>query len=162
MNNIELITQKIFSIEFLNENLAKWKNNKETIVFTNGCFDIIHLGHIKYLAQAASLGSKLIIGLNSDASVKRLKGNDRPINNQYARSFVLAALFMVDAVIIFEEDTPEILIKNISPDILVKGGDYEEKNIVGAEFVKNNGGEIQIISFIEGYSTTKIINKKNK
>ncbi|OFX80031.1 MAG: glycerol-3-phosphate cytidylyltransferase [Bacteroidetes bacterium GWE2_29_8] len=149
-------------MEFLNENLAKWKNNKETIVFTNGCFDIIHLGHIKYLAQAASLGSKLIIGLNSDASVKRLKGNDRPINNQYARSFVLAALFMVDAVIIFEEDTPEILIKNISPDILVKGGDYEEKNIVGAEFVKNNGGEIQIISFIEGYSTTKIINKKNK
>ncbi len=129
------------------------------IVFTNGCFDIIHRGHIEYLKKAKSLGDVLIVGLNSDNSVQRLKGDKRPINNESDRAVVLRELKSVDFVVIFEEDTPLELIKKIRPDILVKGGDWPTNQIVGHEFVLKNGGEVYSIPFIEGYSTTNIIKK---
>ena len=129
------------------------------MVFTNGVFDILHIGHISYLAKAPALGDKLVIGLNADASVKRLKGNDRPINNQYNRALLLAALFYVDAVVVFEEDTPQQLISSILPDILVKGADYTIDNIVGAREVLANGGMVKTIEFIDGHSSTALIKK---
>src|SRR5690606_34524896 len=125
----------------------------------NGCFDILHRGHLEYLQAAADLGDILVVGLNSDASVKRLKGENRPINNQNDRAFALASLVFVDAVIIFDEDTPLELIQRVKPNVLVKGGDYSIGNIVGADFVKNIGGEVQVIPFVDGYSTTQIIEK---
>ena len=159
---IDLIKEKVFTFDLIKEKVKEWKNNNQKIVFTNGCFDILHLGHITYLAAASNLGDKLVIGLNSDMSVRRLKGDSRPINNEYARSIVLASLMMVDCIVIFEEDTPEKLIKEICPNVLVKGGDYKAEDVVGADIVRNNGGELHIIPFVEGYSTTKIIKEKNK
>lgn len=147
--------EKVLSKEALKETLAMWNKMDETIVFTNGCFDILHIGHIDYLNRARLLGSKLIIGLNSDFSVKRLKGEGRPINNQNARALGLAALQCVDAVVLFDEDTPEELIKVIQPDFLVKGGDYRIEDIVGRQYAK----EVRTIPFTEGYSTTKILEK---
>lgn len=132
------------------------------IVFTNGCFDIIHAGHVKYLDEARKLGDVLIVGLNSDDSVKRLKGPSRPINNEIDRSIVLGALKSVDYVCIFGEDTPLELITDLVPDVLVKGGDYTLDNIVGADFVLQTGGEVAVIPFVEGKSTTKIIGKINE
>jgi len=129
------------------------------IVFTNGCFDIIHAGHVDYLEKAKKLGDFLVVGLNSDNSVKRLKGNTRPINPQEYRKKVLEGLKAVDLVVIFEEDTPENLIKAIKPDILVKGGDWKIENIVGADFVKSYGGQVLTIDFIYDISTSKIIKK---
>jgi len=129
------------------------------IVFTNGCFDIIHSGHVLYLEEAKSQGDILIVGLNSDESVKRLKGNDRPINNQEDRAIVLAGLNSIDYVIEFEEDTPYNLIKIIQPDILVKGGDWAVEQIVGHDIVLNKGGKVKSLLFKEGKSTTNIINK---
>ena len=136
-----------------------WKNKRQCVVFTNGCFDILHLGHIEYLEKAKLKGNKLIIGLNSDNSVKKLKGNQRPINSAITRSKMLAALEFVDMVIEFDEDTPLILIKSLLPDILVKGGDYTKENIVGADSVLTTGGTVEIIEFTEGYSTTKLIDQ---
>ena len=133
------------------------KNQK--VVFTNGCFDILHLGHIDYLEKARSLGDKLVVGLNSDASVSQLKGPERPLNQEYARARMLASLEFVDALCIFEEETPKELIENISPNILVKGGDYTIDTIVGADFVMKNGGEVKTIDLVDGYSTTAIIEK---
>ena len=159
MNNLDLINSKIINPEKLQDFINSLKQNKETIVFTNGCFDILHYGHINYLAKAANLGSKLIVGLNSDSSVQRLKGKDRPINKEFERAFVLASLFFIDAIIIFNEDTPEKLIHNIAPDILAKGGDYKVEEIAGSDFVLKNGGKVEIIQFVEEYSSTKIINK---
>lgn len=127
------------------------------VVFTNGCFDVLHRGHLTYLREAAELGDILIVGLNSDASVKRLKGENRPLNNEQDRALALASLLFVDAVVIFDEDTPENLIKRIKPHVLVKGGDYNENTIAGASFVKAAGGEVKVIPFIEGYSTTNFI-----
>lgn len=129
------------------------------VVFTNGCFDILHRGHLCYLAKARDLGDCLVVGINSDASVKRLKGNSRPVNCEYDRSLMLASLEMVDYVIMFEDDTPLELIKAVRPDVLVKGGDYDINQIVGADFVRNNGGNVMTIPFVEGYSTTNIISK---
>lgn len=137
------------------ELVESWKKRGERIVFTNGCFDILHIGHIDYLNKAHLLGTKMVIGLNSDASVKRLKGESRPINNEKNRAEMLAALQCVDAVVIFEEDTPELLIKDIEPDFLVKGGDYKIEDIVGRQYAK----EVRTIPFTEGYSTTGIIEK---
>ncbi|MGH7237940.1 MAG: D-glycero-beta-D-manno-heptose 1-phosphate adenylyltransferase, partial [Candidatus Saccharimonadales bacterium] len=128
-------------------------------VFTNGVFDLLHTGHITYLAKAAELGDKLIIGLNADSSVKRIKGEGRPVNHQNGRALLLAAFFFIDAIVIFEEDTPHNLITALLPDILVKGADYEIENIVGAKEVLANGGEVKAISFVDGYSSTSIINK---
>ncbi|ACN98623.1 D-glycero-beta-D-manno-heptose 1-phosphate adenylyltransferase [Sulfurihydrogenibium azorense] len=135
------------------------KKEGKKIVFTNGCFDIIHAGHVDYLEKAKSLGNFLIVGLNSDESVRRLKGKDRPINPQDQRKKVLSALKPVDLVIIFEEDTPERLIKEIRPDVLVKGGDWKIENIVGADFVKSYGGQVFTIDFVYDTSTSKIISK---
>jgi rfaE bifunctional protein nucleotidyltransferase chain/domain len=159
MNCLEIIEKKILD----RDSLAEWKllckKNNQTIVFTNGCFDVLHYGHINYLSKANDLGDKLIIGLNSDSSVKRLKGKNRPINDINARAAMLASLFMVDAVVVFDEDTPESLIKSIVPNVLVKGGDYIIDNIVGADFVVDNGGILKIIPFVDGFSTTGLLEK---
>ena len=129
------------------------------IVFTNGCFDIMHQGHNTYLLQAADYGNKLIVAVNSDASVQKLKGSKRPIIDQYSRALNLASHAYIDAVIIFDEDTPLQLIQDIKPHVLVKGGDYTEETIVGASEVKANGGEVIIIPFLTGYSSSAIIDK---
>lgn len=136
-----------------------WKYMGLKTVFTNGCFDIIHYGHIDYLARAASLGGKLVIGLNTDASVSKLKGPDRPVQDEKSRALILAALQFVDAVILFDEETPKELISFLIPDILVKGSDYSIDQIVGADVVLNNGGRVETMDFVPGYSTSKIIEK---
>tara|TARA_B000000557_G_scaffold5154_1_gene4145 strand:- start:18 stop:482 length:465 start_codon:yes stop_codon:yes gene_type:complete len=142
--------------------INKIKSEGKKIVFTNGCFDLLHVGHIKYLSQAKDLGDILIIGLNSDKSVKKLKGNNRPINSFEDRAKLLAALKSVDLVIKFEEQTPENLIKEIIPDVLVKGGDYDIEEIVGYQTVIDNGGQVKTLSFYDGYSSTNYIDKINK
>ena len=133
-----------------------WREQNQKIVFTNGCFDLLHLGHVDYLAKAKDLGDRLVIGVNSDASVKRLKGEFRPLQDENSRLHLLAALEVVDAVVLFDEDTPYELIKKIQPDILVKGADYKIENIVGYDIVTSRGGSVKTIEFIEGYSTTNI------
>jgi len=138
----------------------EWKNEK--LVFTNGCFDILHLGHVDYLEKAAEKGTKLIVAINTDQSVSKLKGPDRPVNDEYSRCRLIAALAFVDAVILFSEDTPLSLITDIKPDILVKGSDYNLENIVGANIVIENGGKVETIELVKGYSTTNIINKLSK
>ena len=132
------------------------------IVFTNGCFDMPHVGHIRYLSKAKKLGNILIVGLNSDESVKKLKGDDRPINTFEDRAMLLSSLRFVDLVIIFEEQTPENLIKEIKPDILVKGGDYDPKDIIGYKTVIENGGQVKVLGFHDGYSSSNYINKIKK
>jgi rfaE bifunctional protein nucleotidyltransferase chain/domain len=139
--------------------ISSWKDSGLEVVFTNGCFDILHLGHIDYLEHARALGDKLVVGLNSDPSVTRLKGEGRPINPEYARARILAALSFVDLVVIFGEDTPLELIRNLLPDILVKGKDYEISNIVGADIVIEHGGKVLTIDLVDGYSTTNIVQK---
>jgi len=136
-----------------------WKENGEKLVFTNGCFDLLHLGHVDYLERAAALGQRLLIGLNTDASVSRLKGPSRPLNDEYARARVLAALGFVDSVVLFGEETPRELIATLLPDVLVKGADYKVEDIAGAKEVLAAGGEVQTLTFVEGYSTTGIIQK---
>ena len=149
------IEQKIVGRDFFNENTLEFHRQK--VVFTNGCFDVLHFGHVHYLREAKKLGDILVVGLNSDDSVRRLKGPARPVNGEKERAFVLAALSFVDYVTLFEEDTPENLIKTVRPDILVKGGDYALDQIVGADFVMQNGGIVTTIPFVEGYSSTHII-----
>lgn len=139
--------------------LDNWRHNNESIVFTNGCFDLVHLGHVDYLEKARNLGSKLIVGLNTDLSVSSNKGENRPITDQISRSRVLASMAFVDAVILFDSETPLDLICQIVPNILVKGNDYTIKTIVGADFVIEKGGKVETIELVQGYSTTKIINK---
>lgn len=139
----------------------KIKNDKKSIVFTNGCFDILHRGHASYLNQAKSLGDNLIVGVNSDRSVRALKGESRPVNNESDRAFLIDNLKSVDYVIIFDEDTPYDLIREIQPDFLVKGGDWKEEDIVGWDIVKESGGKVLSLKFIENYSTTKTIKKLN-
>jgi rfaE bifunctional protein nucleotidyltransferase chain/domain len=156
---LELIEEKIIRLDKIEKQTNLWRFLGNRIVFTNGCFDILHRGHIEYLAAAADLGNKLIIGLNSDASVTRLKGSGRPINSFQDRALALAALRFTDAIIEFEEDTPLNLIRMVKPDFLVKGGDYSQSEIVGANDVEANGGEIVVISFTKGYSTTSFLKK---
>jgi len=139
--------------------IKRWKLKNKKIAFTNGVFDILHEGHIASLSEAASYADVLIVGVNTDASVKRLKGASRPVNNEQARALLLASLLMTDAIVLFEEDTPELLIKSILPDVLVKGGDYTIDQIVGAKEVMANGGEVKIAKIVEGISTTAIIEK---
>jgi rfaE bifunctional protein nucleotidyltransferase chain/domain len=161
MKRLEIIRKKIFDYSDVDFSrlLAIWKFQGRKIVFTNGCFDILHLGHIDYLSAASELGDILIIGLNTDDSVHKIKGNKRPLQDEVSRAFVLASLGFVDAVVFFGEDTPYNLIKTIQPDFLVKGADYKPEDIVGYDIVKNKGGEIVTIEFLEGYSTTAIENK---
>ena len=139
--------------------LSMWRFRNEKIVFTNGCFDILHRGHIEYLAKAAALGTKLIVGLNTDASVRRLKGNTRPVNDERARALALASLVFVDEVILFDTDTPRELIEFVQPDVLVKGGDYRPEDIAGHDIVEARGGEVVTIPLVEGYSTTSMIER---
>ena len=153
------LAEKIVNLDTLKSNVDFWQSEGEKVVFTNGVFDLLHIGHITYLSKAANLGEKLIIGLNADSSVTRLKGEGRPVNDQSNRAALLAALFFVDAVILFEEDTPLNLISALLPDILVKGADYTIDNIVGAKEVIANGGEVLTIDMVEGYSSTSIIQK---
>ncbi|MFW5782231.1 MAG: D-glycero-beta-D-manno-heptose 1-phosphate adenylyltransferase [Candidatus Muiribacteriaceae bacterium] len=141
------------------EYALKYRKNGKRIVFTNGCFDILHAGHVDYLIKSAELGDIFIIGLNSDSSVRRLKGENRPLNDEFSRKKVLMGLKGVDNVVVFEEDTPLELIKAILPDVLVKGGDYKEDEIVGADIVRENGGEVRVIPFLPGYSTTSLIER---
>ena len=136
--------------------VSQWKKEGQDVVFTNGCFDILHYGHIHYLAEARALGNRLVIGLNSAASVSRLKGPNRPINDETTRQHLLASLAYVDLVVVFEEDTPLELITLLLPNVLVKGGDYTIDNIVGAPLVLQNGGKVEVLPYIEGYSTTAI------
>ena len=152
----------LFKIETLIEKVERLKSDNNKIVFTNGCFDILHIGHFDYLLQSKSLGNFLIVGLNSDDSVRSLKGSDRPINNQNIRAENLSKLDYIDAVIIFNEETPEKLISLLLPDILTKGGDYKINQIIGSEIVTNNGGKVKILPHIKGYSTTAIINNQGK
>jgi len=159
MNNYNSIKAKILNYENLNSVITNWKSKNEKIVFTNGCFDIIHQGHIDYLAKASDLGSKLIIGVNTDRSVSALKGEHRPIQDEYSRQMILAAMQFVDAVILFDTDTPLELISSIIPDILVKGSDYNPTEIVGYNVVTKNGGNVETLDFLEGFSTSKIENK---
>lgn len=139
--------------------IKEWKAAGQKLVFTNGCFDILHLGHVDYLEKARQLGNKLIVGLNTDASVCRLKGPERPLQDEMSRARVMASLLFVDMVILFGEDTPYELISAVKPDVLVKGDDYAVQNIVGQDIVQNNGGTIQTIPLVQGYSTTRIVNK---
>jgi len=149
------IESRLLTWNQLEKQLSLWRFKNQKIVFTNGCFDLIHQGHIDYLAKAASFGNQLIIGLNTDDSVKRLKGVERPINNQYARAKVLSALIFTSAVVLFDQDTPLELIQLIEPDILVKGGDYHLNEVVGKEFAK----ETRIIPLTPGFSTTQTLEK---
>ena len=159
MKTLTTIKNKLLSREALETKLAEWRSAGETIVFTNGCFDILHRGHVEYLAQAADLGDKLIIGLNTDASVKRLKGESRPVNDEKSRALLLSALQFVDAVVFFDEDTPYELIKQVQPDILVKGNDYKPEEIVGYDIVTAKSGKVLTINLVEGFSTTNIIKR---
>lgn len=160
MKNIDILHNKIiFDEQILNEIINKLKLEKKRIIFTNGCFDILHKGHITYLAQAKDLGDILIIAINSDDSIKRLKGVDRPINKLEDRMFLLASLYFVDYVTFFNEDTPVEIIKKIKPDIHVKGGDYDIKTLPEKSVIESYGGEIVILPFVDGYSTTKLIYK---
>ena len=158
MTTLEVSRNKIFDLAVLGNRLAMWRFLNNKIVFTNGCFDILHRGHIAYLSEARDRGDVLIIGLNSDASVQRIKGNGRPVQDEMSRALILASLRFVDAVVLFDEDTPYELIKLVKPDVLVKGGDYTEETIVGAGFVKENGGEVVTIPIVEGYSTSNVLN----
>jgi len=158
----DIIQQRIFDLPALQTRILSWRFLGKTISFTNGVFDILHPGHIFSLSQAAKEADLLIVGINSDDSVKRLKGKDRPINNQDTRALVVASLMMVDAVVIFEEDTPLELINALRPDVLVKGGDYTIEQIVGAKETIQNGGRVVINPIMEGFSTSEIIRKAGK
>lgn len=152
-------SNKIIRSNDIISRVADWKSSGQRIVFTNGCFDILHLGHIDYLEKAKALGDVLLIGVNTDASVRRIKGPERPINDEYARQRMLSALAFVDGVTLFDEDTPLNLIKTVLPDILVKGNDYNISNIVGTEIVIEAGGKVETIDLVEGFSTTDIIKR---
>lgn len=159
MNYFEKIKNKILEGKGFEKWLDECRKNGKRIVFTNGCFDILHRGHVEYLSKAAAFGDVMVVGLNTDASVKRLKGPSRPVNDEYARSFVLAGLEFVSAVVLFDEDTPYNLIKKVQPDFLVKGSDYKPENIVGYDIVTAKGGKVVTVDLVEGFSTTKTIEK---
>jgi rfaE bifunctional protein nucleotidyltransferase chain/domain len=171
MNRFDFIEQKILTVEQAKQRCSLWKLKNDKVVFTNGCFDILHAGHVTYLAQAASLGNRLVIGLNDDQSV-RLQNKDvnRPINDENSRALVLAALGFVDAIVLFSETTPEKLILELCPDVLVKGGDYNANEtdnsssqfIVGSDFVRSRGGLVSTIDLVQGFSTTIILSKLEK
>jgi len=160
MNHLDQIKSKIFnSFDSFEPILGLWKNKGETVVFTNGCFDILHRGHIEYLSKSADLGNRLIVGLNSDESVKILKGASRPLVDQESRAILLASQVFVDAVVLFSEETPYNLIRQILPDILVKGNDYSIEEIAGFDIVLKNGGKVETLELVPGYSTSSLLCK---
>lgn len=158
MTTKENIARRIFSVSELKMQVNRWKFQDKKIVFTNGCFDLLHPGHIHCLSESADFGDILIVGLNSDRSVKALKGDGRPVHGEKLRAEILASLFFVDAVVIFDEDTPETIIRDIRPDVLVKGGDYTINTIAGANYVLESGGKVEIIPLKSGHSTTGLLN----
>lgn len=162
MKRAETIPSKIYTREELVKAVYRWKFLGKKISFTNGCFDILHTGHIASISEAAKEGDVLIVGVNTDTSTKRLKGEERPVNNEKSRALLLASLAIVDAVSLFEEDTPLELIKAIMPDVIVKGGDYTLDQMIGAKEVMANGGRVVINPIVEGFSTTGIIDKIRK
>jgi rfaE bifunctional protein nucleotidyltransferase chain/domain len=159
MITIDLIAHKIIPFDKLSQKIHLWRFKEQRIVFTNGCFDLLHQGHINTLTSAADYGTRLIVGLNTDASINRLKGPDRPIQDQYTRSLILASLSFVDAVVLFDDETPLELIRLIQPDVLVKGGDYKPADIVGYDIVTAREGIVVTVPYIEGFSTTNIIER---
>lgn len=168
MGKFEQIRNKITSLDEMSNRIQDWKKSGEKVVFTNGCFDILHEGHVTYLAKSADFGTKLIIAINTDASVKRQgKGEERPINPESSRALILASLGFVDGVVFFDDDTPVSVIEFLKPDVLVKGADYNaaetdpssKKYIVGRETILANGGEVKTVSLVEGFSTTSIVKK---
>lgn len=159
MKKSDSLKDRIFSREGIMQEAIRLRLKSKTIAFTNGVFDILHEGHIAVLAEAASFADVLIVGINSDASVKKIKGEGRPVNGEDSRALIIASLIMVDAVVIFNEETPIEIIKIVQPDVLIKGGDYSLETIVGAKEVLDSGGRVEIISLREGFSTTNIINR---
>lgn len=160
MSHHQSILSKLFtSTQILQQQVKAWQNTGDKVVFTNGCFDLLHRGHVDYLAKAADCGQRLIIGVNTDASVSKLKGQNRPIQDEQSRLQILASLQCVDAVILFDEETPYELISLLQPDVLVKGSDYTPENIVGYDVVTAKGGEVKTIDFIPGFSTSSIERK---
>jgi rfaE bifunctional protein nucleotidyltransferase chain/domain len=159
---MEKSADKIRIVSEARKKVAEWKSKGERVVFTNGCFDILHLGHVDYLEKARNLGDHLVVGLNTDASVSRFKGLERPIQDENSRARVISSLQFVDMVVLFDEDTPKELITSLVPDVLVKGSDYLAENIVGADVVKMAGGEVTTLDFVPGYSTSKVIEKIRK
>jgi D-glycero-beta-D-manno-heptose 1-phosphate adenylyltransferase len=162
MKKLDVIDNKIISVQHLPSKLSYWRFLGKKVVFTNGCFDIVHLGHIDYLSKAADLGDVLLVGLNTDQSVKRIKGSGRPINDESARAKLLASMFFVSGVVMFDEDTPYELISVVKPDVLVKGSDYKAEDIVGYDIVTKHGGKVITLDFLPGYSTTAIVKKLTK
>jgi len=162
MSHLKNLNSKVYNLDALTTQVEQWKATGNKVVFTNGCFDIIHRGHIEVLARTANLGDKLIIGLNSDQSIQKLKGEGRPIIDEQSRAILLAALSFVDAIVLFSEDTPIKLIGALLPDVLAKGGDYEIETIVGHEIVQQNGGKVKLVPFLDGFSSTTIIDKIKK
>lgn len=162
MSTLQNITSKIYTLSDLKIQIDKWKEKGDKIVFTNGCFDLLHRGHVEILANTADLGDRLVIGLNSDVSIQELKGKNRPIIDENSRAILLASLQFVDAIILFSEETPEKLIETINPNILAKGGDYKVTEISGHKVVLENGGEVILVPFIYGFSTTNIVDKIKK
>jgi rfaE bifunctional protein nucleotidyltransferase chain/domain len=159
---MEKAAGKIVDVASAQQQIQQWKQEGKKIVFTNGCFDIIHLGHVDYLEKARALGDKLVLGLNTDDSVSRFKGPSRPVQDQISRSHILASFQFIDLVVFFNQDTPLELISALIPDVLVKGSDYLAENIVGADVVKKHGGVVKTIEFVPGYSTSRIIDKIKK
>jgi D-glycero-beta-D-manno-heptose 1-phosphate adenylyltransferase len=159
MSAYGLMLSKVLGREQCAQIVEAWKRNGEKVVFTNGCFDILHLGHVSYLAKARDLGNRLVVGLNTDSSVRKLKGPLRPAQDEKARASILASLFFVDAVVFFDEDTPEELISTLVPSVLVKGADYKPEDIAGADTVLSAGGQVLTIDLVSGYSTTNLIEK---
>lgn len=162
MNKLKQLKSKIHTNKTLKRQLAVWAFQNKKVVFTNGCFDILHLGHIDYLSKARELGDVLIIGLNTDKSVRDIKGSSRPITDEQSRATILASLTFVDAIILFGEETPYDLINSVQPDVLVKGSDYKAENIVGYDIVMAKGGEVKTIDFLPGYSTSAIEDRIKK
>lgn len=159
---MEESAHKIVSVTEAKAKVKAWQQAGQKVVFTNGCFDLIHLGHVDYLEKARALGQKLILGLNTDDSVSRFKGPERPLQDQHSRARVLAAMQFIDLVVFFNDDTPLSLISELVPDVLVKGSDYLTENIVGADVVQKAGGVVKTIDFVPGYSTTRIVDKIKK
>ncbi len=158
MNYSESIKEKIVEWPLLKKMLAVWRFKNQKIVFTNGCFDLIHQGHIHLLTTAGSFGDVLIVGLNTDASIAKMKPG-RPIQDQHSRSLIMASFAFVDAVILFDEETPYELIEKIQPNVLVKGGDYKPEDVVGKEYVEKHGGKVELVNYAEGFSTTNMLLK---
>jgi len=162
MSHLKTLNSKVYYLDTLTKQVKQWKMAGKKVVFTNGCFDIIHRGHIEVLARTADLGDKLIIGLNSDQSIQKIKGEDRPVIDEQSRAILLAALSFVDAIVLFSEDTPLELISALLPNVLAKGGDYEIETIVGHEIVQKNGGKVKLVPFVDGFSSSTIIDKIKK